>query len=298
MVDALTFSPDGRLLAAGVSDGTIHLWAVSSGFVHREFPGHNGGTAALAFTPDGRTLVSGGTDGVVEAWEVPTGTRRKEIGRHSGAVLGVAISRDGRRVASGGKDNVVLLHDLFREHNNRLANGTPRPEDLERAWADLTMRDAGRAEHALAVLARGPDRGLSFLSRKLRPAPGLERQQASRLIKDLDARRFTVRDKAMSELRALGAVAQPALRKALNDQPPIETRRRLGHLLELIETGDSAPEELRTWRLVEYLEQTGTAEAWRLLHCLASGAPAAPQTRAATAALRRGSINRSMQTDK
>jgi WD40 repeat protein len=69
-VFSLTFSPDGRTLAAGTVGGAVELWDVASGRRRSVLGGHSGGIWALEFAPDGRTLFSGGNDGTVRVWDM------------------------------------------------------------------------------------------------------------------------------------------------------------------------------------------------------------------------------------
>jgi WD40 repeat protein len=71
-VTALAVAPDGKSLAIGGSDGSIHLKPPddSDDLVLR---GHDGQVTALRFSPDGRTLVSGSTDKTVRLWNTITG---------------------------------------------------------------------------------------------------------------------------------------------------------------------------------------------------------------------------------
>jgi WD40 repeat protein len=77
---ALSFSPDGTLLAAGVRDGdsnNLFVWSVATGKLQRTFGGHRGGPAATAFLDRGKTLLSVGAKGEVCWWDVASGERRR-----------------------------------------------------------------------------------------------------------------------------------------------------------------------------------------------------------------------------
>jgi WD40 repeat protein len=64
------FSPDGLLVAAGTSDGTVLLLETATGKELGQLAGHRGAVASLAFSPDGDALATGGDDGVILIWDV------------------------------------------------------------------------------------------------------------------------------------------------------------------------------------------------------------------------------------
>ena len=70
LVLSLSFSPDGRTLAAGTLGGGIELWDVATGQRQPDLRGHSAAVWALAFSPDGRYLVSGGHDGALRLWNM------------------------------------------------------------------------------------------------------------------------------------------------------------------------------------------------------------------------------------
>src|SRR5581483_3992692 len=72
-VNSLSFSPDGKRLAAGADDGVVRVWRLPEGELVRELTGHSEGVYAVVFSPDGKTLASGSYDKSVRLWDAESG---------------------------------------------------------------------------------------------------------------------------------------------------------------------------------------------------------------------------------
>lgn len=107
-VSAVSFSPDGRVLASSSLDNTIKLWDLASGREIRTLRGHSGSVTAVAFAPDGATLVSAGRDRTLKIWNAASGVELKTLSGHDSIFLGVAVSPSGQ-IASASYDNKVLI---------------------------------------------------------------------------------------------------------------------------------------------------------------------------------------------
>ena len=70
-LNAIAFSPDGKIIAAGSGDWIIHLVDVPTGKLTKTLTGHRKAVNSVAFSPDGKTLASGGDDMTVKLWRIP-----------------------------------------------------------------------------------------------------------------------------------------------------------------------------------------------------------------------------------
>ena len=102
IVEAVAFSPDGRILAAAVNN-IVYLWERASGRLLHRLTGMNESVHTLAFRPDGEELASGGADAAIRQWRVRDGKLKHEIGQRPPGmpVTSLAFSPDGRYEAQG-----------------------------------------------------------------------------------------------------------------------------------------------------------------------------------------------------
>ncbi len=94
----VSFSPDGKLLAAIDSGSEVRLWDLATRKVKRQLQGKSSIMHAV-FSADGKTLA--GADGTdVTLWDVATGKFRHDFG-HIYTIDSLHFSPDGRRLVSG-----------------------------------------------------------------------------------------------------------------------------------------------------------------------------------------------------
>jgi WD40 repeat protein/class 3 adenylate cyclase len=106
--NAVAFSPDGRFVAGGLGDGTLHVWRVSGEEVF-SVPAHGGEILTVAFDRSGSRIVTGSRDQLVKVWDPRTGDHILTLTGHSADVIGAAFSPDGRYVISSSWDGTVRV---------------------------------------------------------------------------------------------------------------------------------------------------------------------------------------------
>jgi WD40 repeat protein len=122
VMDCLTFSPDGSILATaahwndfvGPSPGyvpEICLWDVAEGKLLRHFPANEGLITSLSYAPDGKTTASSGADPIVRLWDVATGRAASLQTGHRSAITLVVASRVDGTLFTGSNDGTVRKWD-------------------------------------------------------------------------------------------------------------------------------------------------------------------------------------------
>ena len=146
-VDAVAFSPDGKVVASGGHDNLVKLWDVETGELLRTLTGHGSIVGAVVFSPDGQTLVSGDWDNDIKFWDVSTGALKRTI-TAGHMVFALAMSPDGRLLAAGGNNND------HRENNLDLFDlPMGKPRGLLKGHTDTAFSLAFSADSS--VLASG-----------------------------------------------------------------------------------------------------------------------------------------------
>jgi RNA polymerase sigma factor (sigma-70 family) len=144
-VAALSWSPDGKLLAArGPADNLIRLLDPTAGKelrridmpANRERPGNgldidigalaNAGPG-LAFAPDSSTIASLAAEGTLRLWEVATGMEVRHIKLREGNTRSYVFAPDGRSIAVENADTTVSLYEIA-SGKERLRVGTASKE--------------------------------------------------------------------------------------------------------------------------------------------------------------------------
>jgi hypothetical protein len=271
-----TFCPGvGRY--GGVVGNRVRLWELASG---NEVLDLKVSADAAALSQDGRLFAASNV-----LWDTVTG-KQVHAWKSPGSMSHAAFIDDDKTLMVQALPH-ILFYDVAPHRKALRQAPAPDREALARLWADLASDDAARARRAVWSLADSPKQNLPLLADKLKPVPEVGDKELARLIRELDADKYTVRRQAHSELEKLRELAEPALRRALDNDPSAEQRSALKELLSALDRPITDKEKLRRLRAVEALEHSGTPEAQAVLKEMAKGAPAALETRGAKEALER-----------
>jgi WD40 repeat protein/serine/threonine protein kinase len=110
-VHKVRFSPDGRWIVSGSTDGVVKLWDTGTLKEAMSLNAHHAPVYDLSFSPDSQRLASASCDGTVCIWQTATGAPELTLRGHTGAAFGVVFSPDARRIATAGWDKSVRLWD-------------------------------------------------------------------------------------------------------------------------------------------------------------------------------------------
>jgi WD40 repeat protein/CHAT domain-containing protein/tetratricopeptide (TPR) repeat protein len=110
-VEAVAFSPDGKLVASAGKDGTVVLWDAATGKEKHRLEGHTDRVTSLSFSPNGKRLASSSFDKTVWVWDVTAGKKETVLRGHGHWVNAVAFAPAGKLLATAGSDKQVILWD-------------------------------------------------------------------------------------------------------------------------------------------------------------------------------------------
>ncbi|MCE9530960.1 MAG: WD40 repeat domain-containing protein [Planctomycetes bacterium] len=115
IIYALTFSPDGSLVASAGYDRAIKLWSTNAKDEPRILSDHSDTIYALSFHHNGKLLASASADRAVKVWEIASGKRLYTLSDSTDWLYSVAWSPDGKHLAASGIDKSIRIWEANAE---------------------------------------------------------------------------------------------------------------------------------------------------------------------------------------
>ncbi len=180
-----SISPDGRVLALGMDDGSVRLLETLTFKESQRFQGHRGPVTSVSFAPFGEVLASGSEDTTILLWDL-TGL----------------LTVEGTRIPMApGIERWIVESGLVGQNRGR-GHHTDRLDEpgLERLWGQLAGEDAAAAGQAIWSLASCPDQSVPFLGKRLHPVPRVEAAEVKTLILELDNEKYEIHKRSFAAL--------------------------------------------------------------------------------------------------
>lgn len=106
-IRAVSFSPDGTMIATASIDQTVKLWQ-RDGTLLQTLTGHTDNVNSVSFSPDGNTIATASNDQTVKLWTL-NGQEIITLTGHENWVNSVSFSPDGKTIATASDDQTVKL---------------------------------------------------------------------------------------------------------------------------------------------------------------------------------------------
>jgi hypothetical protein len=230
----VTFSPDGRILAAGCPDGVVRLWDVMAGTELLPLVGHERAVQAVRFAADGKTLWSFGRDHKALTWPVSEARRewprRDNLSAQTLAALWddlrgedrLALQEAVRTLAGAPGPALPFLRERLKpvpavdaQRITQLVADLGKNDFNERKRAAVELRKLG--DLAVPALRQATEKGFDEITRRMLET--LESQYPSReQVQALHALQAVERMGTDEARRLLGELAKGASESLLTQQ--------------------------------------------------------------------------------
>jgi WD40 repeat protein/tetratricopeptide (TPR) repeat protein len=131
VVNNISFSPDGKLIASASQDKTVKLWNLE-GKVIKNLP-HNAPVWTVKFSPDGQLIATASEDQTVQLW-TRDGKLLHSLKGHQDSINDLSFSPDSQFMASASDDNTIRLWkidgtlvNIFSENGSRFTSVSFNP---------------------------------------------------------------------------------------------------------------------------------------------------------------------------
>ncbi len=125
VIGAVSFSPDGRLLATGSADRLAKLVDLAAGKVVRTLEGHTHHVLGTAWRGNQYLVATSSGDGSVKLWNAETGEQVRTLSGFGKEVTGVRFAADSPQCVAASGDTTIRLFNSDSGGHDRSFGGSP-----------------------------------------------------------------------------------------------------------------------------------------------------------------------------
>lgn len=149
IITTVAINGDGRITAAGNTEGMVSIWEIQEDIRKRQDSVHQCSISAMAFSPDNQYLITGGTDGAVFVRDIATEKPPRSIldaqtdpcTAHGRDILSIAVHPEASTVAVSIRNAGVQLIDV---NNGEMVHTFSKQAD-RRAIEHLAFSSDGKS---------------------------------------------------------------------------------------------------------------------------------------------------------
>ncbi|KAL7662468.1 Uncharacterized protein ABC855_g4715 [[Candida] zeylanoides] len=111
--NAVRFSPDGRRMATGASDGCVRVYSTADWSLLATLRGHRKGVSAVEFSPTAANVLASCSDDLsIRIWQVDAGRCVRVLHRHTYHITAIRFDSTGNVLVSGSADENITVWDV------------------------------------------------------------------------------------------------------------------------------------------------------------------------------------------
>ncbi len=109
LIQAISWSPNGEMIASSGEDKTVHVWRPSTARKLYIYHGHSQSIQALGWSPDSKRVASAGEDAALQIWDATNGGHLTVCYGHTKRITTLSWSPDGKFIATASEDHHVKI---------------------------------------------------------------------------------------------------------------------------------------------------------------------------------------------
>jgi WD40 repeat protein len=151
LINDLSASADGKLLASAGADRLAKIWDVSSGQELARFEGHSGAVYGLALKPDGTELITVGADKTLFVWDVKTRESFVTMHDRKQPLTSVVWPKEGKAALATDEGGTLWSFSDFKRHTGAQSSEAAHERSLKDWDEELHIVSASADGKRIAI---------------------------------------------------------------------------------------------------------------------------------------------------